>query len=672
MNQPLDTVQSAAGFGAGWLAWLNVASLALLITLAALALTLLLAPTSSPSRWLRSRAPSLSGRLLVSLLLVSCVPLVSLSLVLVQRDMQRMLDAISQRLQASASEVASKVSHTMDRNLRGIVSLASHISSRDDRERRSLELWLSAHHATNADLLTMLAADDEARVVAATHRSGGQVVPFGATIETIDDREYFTRPMSDGLPFVSDVFQGRGLGQDPIVAISAPLIDAGGRIWGIVEGSLDLRVFAGYLPDQRPDTETRFVLLDDRDRVIYASAGTGLGPLTELPDHPLLKSAPGTRTATYFFEQHSDDGSSERFLSSSATLNNGWQVFLYSPLAPLRGAVLKELWVTAAWLVFAAFVAVVLTVATTASTSRPLRQLESALQAAEIDESFEFPLPSEAAPREIQLVHRRIQHAVSGLRRKNRQLLQSLSEAEKLRVELGESLASRDRAIEEQTRELRQANMTLHLLNRTDSLTGLANRQGFKEFLSQVWTLAKREGQAVSVVCLDIDHFKAYNDHYGHPAGDRCLARVAAAANECAARPLDHMARTGGEEFVAILGDTGLAAAVLVAERMRRRVEELEIANEGAALRRVTVSVGVASTRPTGQDKAGGLVELGDQALYAAKNGGRNLVAYADHGRLHLHEPTPMKRESRTEPASSVLRESAGSGSNIIPMRSMD
>ncbi|MBK4734672.1 sensor domain-containing diguanylate cyclase [Noviherbaspirillum pedocola] len=173
---------------------------------------------------------------------------------------------------------------------------------------------------------------------------------------------------------------------------------------------------------------------------------------------------------------------------------------------------------------------------------------------------------------------------------------------------------------------LRQKNQHLDTLASRDPLTGIGNRRLFARTLRRDWSKHARSGAPLSLVLLDVDYFKLFNDHYGHQAGDDCLRRVAHALQECLQREGDLVARYGGEEFVAVL-DCDHEGALRVAERMRQRVEALEIPHiRSKACDFVTASFGVASTESTRTQTAEELLGLADKALYEAKANGRNQV----------------------------------------------
>lgn len=174
-------------------------------------------------------------------------------------------------------------------------------------------------------------------------------------------------------------------------------------------------------------------------------------------------------------------------------------------------------------------------------------------------------------------------------------------------------------------------------LAQQDVLTWTKNRRVFDEYLPRLWRQAASDARSLALLVIDVDHFKAYNDRYGHQAGDVVLRQVALAIQRQVRRPLDLVARYGGEEFSAILYDTDCAAARHTAERMRRAVEELAIehrASPSAAV--LTISVGVAVVAPTGARNASGALQLADEALYQAKAKGRNRVELMDEGAYQL------------------------------------
>ena len=177
--------------------------------------------------------------------------------------------------------------------------------------------------------------------------------------------------------------------------------------------------------------------------------------------------------------------------------------------------------------------------------------------------------------------------------------------------------------------ELKRSRDLLERLTTQDHLTGISNRRRFDDSLHAEWQRAAREQTPLSLVAIDIDHFKAYNDHYGHPGGDQCLIEVARALAACVTRPTDLVARCGGEEFGCLLPSTDNIGASRLAEQMRAAIEALGLEHAQSLTHRyVTISLGVSTAIPQADEPAQALVDMADAALYEAKGAGRNrLVA---------------------------------------------
>jgi diguanylate cyclase (GGDEF)-like protein len=163
-----------------------------------------------------------------------------------------------------------------------------------------------------------------------------------------------------------------------------------------------------------------------------------------------------------------------------------------------------------------------------------------------------------------------------------------------------------------------------------DGLTGIANRRRFDEALEHEWLRSRRQGTTLSLLIIDVDCFKPYNDNYGHAAGDECLKQVAHVLADGARRPSDLVARYGGEEFVVIMPETDAAGAIVIAETLRRSVHAMALPHAFSTVSDVvTVSVGGATIVPVQYEQgAEELVKLADARLYEAKNAGRNRVAW--------------------------------------------
>ncbi len=207
------------------------------------------------------------------------------------------------------------------------------------------------------------------------------------------------------------------------------------------------------------------------------------------------------------------------------------------------------------------------------------------------------------------------------------QILKMLSAQAAIAIENAQLYENLERQVAERTRELSEANHRLQQLSECDGLTGIANRRKFDAIWEAEWQRAARQGLPLAVVMIDVDHFKTYNDHYGHQGGDDCLKQVALALANTVNRPCDLVARYGGEEFVAILPGLMGEEAVQVAEELRQSVYICQIPHaRNSAAPVVTISVGVAYGVPDNKAPPGELLGAADAMLYQAKQEGRNRV----------------------------------------------
>lgn len=183
-----------------------------------------------------------------------------------------------------------------------------------------------------------------------------------------------------------------------------------------------------------------------------------------------------------------------------------------------------------------------------------------------------------------------------------------------------------EKMIKARTSELAAANKQLEILSNTDGLTNIGNRRVFDLTLEAEWNRGKRTNSPLALVMLDIDHFKEFNDHYGHLAGDDCLKTLASTLALVAQRSGELVARYGGEEFVVLLPNIDLNTALDAAKHIQELIHSLAIPHANTDLGVVTVSIGVAYLQPTNQQSATELICQADEALYLAKSAGRNCI----------------------------------------------
>lgn len=197
--------------------------------------------------------------------------------------------------------------------------------------------------------------------------------------------------------------------------------------------------------------------------------------------------------------------------------------------------------------------------------------------------------------------------------------------------QLAEYNANLEKKVKKRTEQLEIVNQELERLVNKDGLTKVANRRYFDQQLQQEWLRLKREKQPLSLILIDVDFFKFYNDYYGHQAGDDCLIQVAQAIKKAVHRSADLVARYGGEEFVVILPNTDKLGVITVSEHIQQEIHKLSIPHEKSEVSNcVSVSLGIASIIPTQNSSPEKLILFADQALYQAKKEGRDRYIFSD------------------------------------------
>lgn len=448
-----------------------------------------------------------------------------------------------------------------------------------------------------------------------------------ATVRSVADRAYFREPARTGHAYVSDAFRGRALGTDPLVAISAPMTGPKGFA-GVVEGSIrsDTVTAARFAALQARGYEV--LLLDSAGRVIHASGGIGLRPLDSIDGsgfEPVLqvRDTKGASSKLHLLRGVlAEDGDA---YAASADMASGWQLLVMVPRSLMIAEVRAKIVAPMALLLIFVF-------GVTAASWLQLSTLQAGIRGL-LRTLQDFALGGGRSiqhagmPAELQPVVAGIDQLGDRLDTAYAELKQAMDRQSELAASLSTVVATRERQIEARTGELRNANAELDRISRTDALTGCLNYRGFQEVSARLWNQSGQSGRPFSVLAMDIDFFKDYNDRYGHQAGDNALRRFAGAARSSLYHASDALVRTGGEEFVVFLPDTTLQQAMEVAERVRSSLVRAEIIHEGSPRRMLTVSIGVAARGATDDDTPQAMLERADKALYQAKHSGRDRVA---------------------------------------------
>ncbi|MFY8135256.1 MAG: diguanylate cyclase domain-containing protein [Aquimonas sp.] len=476
----------------------------------------------------------------------------------------------------------------------------------DTAERRLRQL-----SQRNPELRTLLAADPDGRIVSLQRESESVEALRSRIGASVADREYFRVAWFERRPYLSDVFIGRGLWSEPVVALSAPILGSGGEPIGVLQATLNLDVIQRRL-GALVDRQRLGLLLDRSGQVVFASAELGLKPgvASEAALRDALASLPGSE------EPGTVDIGEVRYFAMAEPTEFGWTAVALLPERALEGALAQGLRLALPVLLLSVLGVWMAAHYGGAWLTRPVLQLSRGIrrlqpgQSVEAGEALAQPLPRELQP---------IASEVAALWRREREAFAQLDAA----------LREREHEIERRTSALRRAVAALRDESRTDSLTGVGNYRAYRQSIEECWQRIAGTREAMAVLQVDIDHFKQYNDSYGHPAGDLCLRRVAdllqTVARECGAQ----LARSGGEEFSMVVAGCPIERFIAIARELLARVEALDLPHARSAAGRVTLSAGLAWGwwQPgTGPED---IVSAADRALYVAKNAGRNRLELA-------------------------------------------
>lgn len=576
------------------------------------------APSARP-RW------ALRREFALLLLLAVVLPALLLSAVVLWGDARQRRGQTHDRLISVAESTARDIDEFLDMQLAVVANLA---------ERRSAAGTLNDLTAWRADLvrirryfpglLTMLVADAAGRVQV----SDPELRPPGTPVRLVGDRDYFRIPAATNRPYVSDAFRGRALGRDPLVAVSAPLL-RDGRFAGVVEASIRSDAFATLRGHTLQQRGYEVLLVDRRHTVIYATDGLPWRPLQPLDQSPLLAAiAQGQRTgprrmmpALQGVLRDGGDG-----FAITAPLAVGWHLMVLVP-TEISDAELQRQGLLLLGVVLLLISGVMLVALwQIRRLDRSVGDVLGQMRRYALDQDSP-PIATDDMPAELTPLAETMNELGARLSDSYRTLSLSFDHQRRLSAWLEEAVSEREREIAARTEELREAVAQLDHMARTDSLTGSLNHRGLHETLAKLWQSLERQDTPLALLSIDVDHFKDYNDRYGHPAGDSALKRVVGAIRSALRGAQDEVARAGGEEFLVLLPDADSATAHAVAERICDSVRTADIPHAGSDGGKLSISIGIATARPRQEQDIDAALKRADQALYRAKRAGRDRVS---------------------------------------------
>lgn len=556
-------------------------------------------PATPSAQW------SLRHELTRVLVVAALLPALVFGVALLWSQWQRDQGDLRLRLGSNAQLSANAIDDFLQGELAGVRLMADGVGAVGGASEHDLGRLLRAYPS----MLRALATDRAGRIVVARATSGRL---RAAVAEQAADRDWFRGPRASGEGQVSDAFRARIYGNEALVAVSAPVF-RDGVFDGVLQASIPVERFIRIRSDSLRRRGLELLLLDRRGQVIHASEGLRWVFLDDTgePGRRIRAAAvpPGEQAPPRIMDGVLRSGGSA-YLNAVA-MRSGWVVAVIAP----RQRVTAPAWPR---LLMLLGLLAITTLGVLFALWR-MRRLLAASMGNLLASLRGYALGGTMDPKQLARMPEELQPLAGGIGDLAARMNAAFDD-------LRHALDEREQVIAERTASLRQAVGDLDRLSRTDALTGSLNYRGFQETAETLWREARASGKPLSVLALDIDFFKRYNDTYGHAEGDGALRRFAGAVRSALLHADDVLARPGGEEFIVFLPGSSPGQAMKVGERVCQRVRDADIVHAASPEGRMTVSIGIATTAADDAEPEA-MLRRADAALYRAKAAGRNRVS---------------------------------------------
>lgn len=546
---------------------------------------------------------SLRRRLGLGLAAAALLPAILFSTALLWGQWQRDHENLGATLDASTRLNAGLIDDYLESQQAAVRMLAENLADSPEQSGLKLSSLLHAYPA----MLRILQVDADGNVVA-IHDARGREFPLLPGLG--HGEAWFGAARDRFRPYITNVFHRPAYGGEAVVGVSAPIL-RGDTFEGALLAAIPVESLLRQSAESASRRQLELLLVDRDNRVIFASPGLRLDELGDAGEagRSLGRVAATADQPAREIELRGLLKDDSPAFAKAVRMRSGWMLALIAPRARLLAPLPPRI------LLLSGLLAVTLlgVLGVLGVQWRTLR-------------------------RSIQLLSRSLRGYVLGGRMDSRQLRRLPDELQPLASGIGELgermnaayakvqqvLGEREQVIAERTQSLNAAVAELSRESRTDALTGTLNYRGFRAACELVWE--DPQSQPLAVLALDIDHFKRYNDLYGHAEGDVALRRFAGAVRSALLRSGDVLARPGGEEFTVLMPDCTFSQAMRAAERVCARVREADISHDDTPSGRITVSIGVAA-RAADDPDVDAMLKRADAALYRAKSGGRDRVS---------------------------------------------
>ena len=540
----------------------------------------------------------LSQQLVYAIIIVTTLALISASLYISRGLIVSSHQATQSSLENRAQKLADSIHFFVNNQKSAIVIAANWMSHGQNIDRQTV---LEQTHLSYAGFLTMLVADKSGEIVNASPAS----LMSSMTESSVKDRDYFQQAINNQSLFLSPVFLGRGFGRSVIIAISAPYYQNNDFTTpaGIVEGSLDLSFLQIFTETQSGIIPIKTIITDQHNKIIYADPTLNIEPLAEFQFDAISNAAEQQRFIMSSMPN-------EVFAYAKKVTPAGWQVYTIIDFDLIIKAMEQEYLAIFVSLLFTLIMSAIVAFLFGQRITKPLNFIIQQINKFDNKAIDTFKPLRESAAVEIN-------HLYQELKR------------DKNMVEVHQK--NLEQMVNERTRALNQANEKLQELALNDGLTKVHNRRYLDNHFAYIQKTAQRNLALMSVIIMDLDHFKRLNDNYGHLAGDEVLVKVASLVSEEFSRETDTIVRFGGEEFLVIAPYITAAALAKKLENLRVKIAETEFVDkDNQQIFRTSSSFGAIIADAEFSEDLLKWVKVADECLYQAKNSGRNKVVITD------------------------------------------
>ncbi|RTE85858.1 diguanylate cyclase [Lysobacter sp. N42] len=545
-----------------------------------------------PLKWCdlsaRNKPIKLSARIFYLAMNTTFLPALLVALVLTSKTVETYEREFASNLESTAAQL-NNLSERYLRNHQNVIKQLAELLSFSDNP----QLLLEATQNNFPGFITMLIADASGNITHGTPKETFQRLLDSPdpVNRNVADRDYFRVPFQWQESFVSNVFQGRGFGNDMIIAVSSPIIVDGETV-GVVEGSLNLPRLEVLQESLNESVSEQYIVLADASgQVIHTSSNL---PFTAEDNFNVTEQENRYTDSIKLTSIQGDE-----FFYEMVESSFGWKAYVFSDPDVITQVFIRNMIIL---LISLFLISTFFLVTVRRFAMQFTLPLKSLIEQFTNKKDYLVPADSLFLTTEVEEVG------------------QQLQESKRVMMDFNRKL---EEEVEQKTKELSELNARLAETVKRDALTGLFNRRYFDETAQVIYKSNTRNEQPLSVVGLDIDFFKKINDTYGHSKGDDCLKVIAEMLKSFFHRESDLVARYGGEEFVMILTGGSCEEHFAQIESFRKALEEKDIPIEAGSLN-MTVSIGMVSLQDDFALDLDTAMRLADEALYTSKEEGRN------------------------------------------------